>query len=79
MIVFDKLWQTMQQRGVSTYKLRNTYGMDTNTIKRLRLNQNVTTETLNKLCCILRCDLEDIAQYIKDEKMSGADKAFLCF
>ncbi len=68
MIVFDKLWQTMQQRGVSTYKLRNTYGMDTNTIKRLRLNQNVTTETLNKLCCILRCDLEDIAQYIKDEK-----------
>ncbi len=68
MIVFDKLWQTMQQRGVSTYKLRNTYGMDTNTIKRLRLNQNVTTETLNKLCCILKCDLEDIAQYIKDEK-----------
>ena len=68
MIVFDKLWQTMQQRGVSTYKLRNTYGMDTNTIKRPRLNQNVTTETLNKLCCILRCDLEDIAQYIKDEK-----------
>jgi len=67
-IVFDKLWQTMQQRGVSTYKLRNTYGMDTNTIKRLRLNQNVTTETLNKLCCILKCDLEDIAQYIKDEK-----------
>ena len=63
MIVFDKLWQTMQQRGVSTYKLRNTYGMDTNTIKRLRLNQNVTTETLNKLCCILKCDLEDIAQY----------------
>ncbi len=42
--------------------------MDTNTIKRLRLNQNVTTETLNKLCCILKCDLEDIAQYIKDEK-----------
>ena len=68
MIVFDKLWQTMQQRGVSTYKLRNTYGMDTNTIKSLRLNQNVTTETLNKLCCILKCDLEDIAQYIKDEK-----------
>ena len=68
MIVFDKLWDTMQQRGVSTYKLRNTYGMDTNTIKRLRLNQNVTTETLNKLCCILKCNLEDIAQYIKDEK-----------
>ena len=68
MIVFDKLWQTRQERGVSTYKLRNTYGMDTNTIKRLRLNQNVTTETLNKLCCILKCDLEDIAQYIKDEK-----------
>ena len=68
MIVFDKLWQTMQHRGVSTYKLRNTYGMDTNTIKRLRLNQNVTTETLNKLCGILKCDLEDIAQYIKDEK-----------
>lgn len=66
-IVFDKLWQTMKQRGVSTYRLRNTYGMDTNTIKRLRTNQNVTTGTLNKLCRILDCGQEDIAQYIKSE------------
>jgi len=42
------------------------YGIDNRTIRRLKANENVTTETLNKLCGILECGLDDIATYIKD-------------
>lgn len=66
MIVFDKLWQTMQEKGVTTYQLRERGGIDSKTIRRLRANDNMETKTLNKLCTALDCRLEDIAEFIPD-------------
>lgn len=68
MIIFDKLWQTMKLKNFSTYKLREKCGIDNKTIRRLKSNMNIETNTLNKLCTILDCDLGDIATYIKDIK-----------
>ena len=66
MIVFDKLWQTMQEKGVTTYQLREKCGIDSKTVRRLRANDNMETKTLNKLCTALDCRLEDIAEFIPD-------------
>ena len=68
MIVFNKLWETMEQQGVSTYWLREHCGIDSKTIRRLRANENIETKTLDKLCKALNCKLEDIAEYVKDEQ-----------
>lgn len=68
MIVFDKLWGVMKERGVSTYLLREKCGIDSKTIRRLRANDNMETKTLNKLCAVLDCRLEDIAEYLPDEQ-----------
>lgn len=66
-IVFDKLWRVLQEKGVSTYLLREKCGIDSKTVRRLRSNDNMETKTLNKLCAALNCRLEDIAEYIPDE------------
>lgn len=66
MIRFDKLWQTMREKGFTTYMLREKCGIDSKTIRRLRANENMETKTLNKLCAVLDCSLEDIAEYVKD-------------
>lgn len=66
MIVFDKLWMTMGKKGISTYVLREKCDFDNKTIRRLKANKNIETKTLNKLCVILDCRLEDIAEYKKD-------------
>lgn len=66
MIVFNKLWKVMEEKGVSTYMLREKCGIDSKTIRRLRANENIETKTLNKLCSVLKCRLEDIAEYIED-------------
>ena len=68
MIVFDKLWEVMEAKGVSTYQLREKCGIDSKTVRRLRANDNMETKTLNKLCLALNCKLEDIAEYIPDSK-----------
>ncbi len=68
MIIFDKLWSVMEKKGVSTYQLREKCGIDSKTIRRLRANDNMETKTLNKLCSVLDCRLEDIAEYVPDEQ-----------
>ena len=67
MIAFEKLWIVMKQRGISTYQLRESCGIDSKTVRRLRANDNIETKTLNKLCNALSCKLEDIAEYIPDD------------
>ena len=74
MIVYDKLWKTMQLKGVSQYKLIRVYGISTGQLDRLRKNDNVSTYTLNSLCRILDCTLSDIAEYVPDDKNIETDK-----
>lgn len=68
MIVFDRLWKIMEEKGISTYTLREKCGFDSKTIRRLRANENVETKTLDKLCTVLDCPLEAIAQYLPPPK-----------
>ena len=56
----------MEQKNISTYHLREQCGIDSKTIRRLRANENMETKTLNKLCAVLNCKLEDIAEYVED-------------
>lgn len=67
MIVFDRLWDVMNEKNISTYQLREKCGIDSKTVRRLRANDNMETKTLNKLCAVLDCRLEDIAEYVPDE------------
>jgi DNA-binding Xre family transcriptional regulator len=58
----------MKEKGITKYKLREKHSIDQRTIKRLMDNDNVETKTLDKLCAILECNIEDIATYIKDQQ-----------
>lgn len=66
MIKFDRLWETMKQKNISQYALLKKYGVSSGQLDRLRKNSNVSTYTLNELCRILDCRLEDIAEYCED-------------
>lgn len=66
MIRYDKLWDIMRERGISTYYLRERAGIDSKTIRRLKANENTETKTLDKLCAVLDCGLADIAEYFPD-------------
>lgn len=64
MIVYDKLWQTMKQKQVSQYQLIRDYGFSTGQLDRLRKNGNINAYTLDRLCAILDCRLDEIAEYV---------------
>ena len=66
MISYEPLYKTMKQKGFTTYKLINEYGISRSLIDRLKHNRPITTVTLNDLCTILDCRVEDILVYTKD-------------
>lgn len=71
MISYEKLWKTMKAKGVSQYKLIHEHGFSTGQLDRLRKNDNINVYTLNILCKILDCAIEDIITYIPDSEDSA--------
>lgn len=56
----------MKKKGISQYKLIHDYGFSHGQLDRLCKNQNVNTFTLNTLCRILECTVEEIMEYTPD-------------
>lgn len=65
---YDALWRTMRERGVTTYSLVNHYQISSHTMSNIRHNENITMETLNKLCQILKCQASDVVEITFSEK-----------
>ena len=68
MIVYERFWETLKRSGESTYTLIKDHHISSSTIDKLRKNKPLTTTTLNDLCRILHCGLEDIAEYIPSDQ-----------
>ena len=67
MISYEPLYKTMKEKGISTYKLINTFGLSRSLLDRLKHNKPITTVTINDLCKILDCKVEDILEYTEDK------------
>ena len=67
MISYAPLWATMAHKHATTYTLQVKGEISSSTIRRLKAGESVSTNTLNALCRILRCDLPDIVEYIDDD------------
>ena len=68
MISYKPFYITLKNKGITTYKLINTYGVSRSLIDRLKHDKPISTVTLNDLCLILDCRVEDILVYEKDKE-----------
>lgn len=66
MISYEPFYKTIKEKDISTYKLITQYGLSRSLIDRLKHNKPVSTVTLNDLCTILHCRVEDIILFIED-------------
>lgn len=68
MIDYSPFWKTLEKSKYSWYSLTNKHHLSNSTLHRLKHNKDVSTKTLNDLCRILNCQIEDIVQYIPSDK-----------
>lgn len=66
MITFDPLWNTLKEKEISQYSLINDFGFSTGTLDALRKNRSITLNTLNDICNLLECDINQVIMFIPD-------------
>ena len=66
MICYDRFWKLLKDKGISQYRIVQS-GISHSTLTRLKRNEGVSTDTLEKLCSILNCKIEDIIEYKREE------------
>lgn len=64
MISYDPLWETMRRRGITTYTLIKKHSFSRGTLDSLKQGRNISTATLDDLCAILDCRVEDVLRYV---------------
>ena len=67
MITYEPCWNTLKHSEESTYTLIYNHNLSSSTIDRLRKNKPLSTTTINDLCRILDCDINDIISYQRSE------------
>ncbi|MBQ8663409.1 MAG: helix-turn-helix transcriptional regulator [Eubacterium sp.] len=67
MISYDPFWNTLQNSTESTYTLIHKHNISSNTLNRIRKNLPLTTTTIDDLCNVLKCNVQDILTHIPNE------------
>lgn len=65
MISYNPFWNTLKKKNITQYQLINVYGVSAGQLSRLRTNNHISTHTIERLCEILDCNVEDIVEYSK--------------
>jgi len=63
---YNKLWKILIDKGMNKKDLKNATGISTTAIAKLGKGDNVTTDTLLKICEVLDCDVADICEVVKN-------------
>lgn len=66
MISYEKLWETMKEKGITQYMLIKQYHISPGQITRLKRNESVSTHTIDVFCRILKCQVSDVMEYIEE-------------
>lgn len=68
MINYEKLWITLEKKKITQYQLINDYNVSRGLLSRLKNNESVTTNSIDMLCILLDCNVEDIMTCVKEEE-----------
>lgn len=75
---YNRLWRLLAEKGLSKTDLMDLTGISSRVLAKLSKNENVTTETLSRICSALSCRIEDVAECVEEERLSvfGAFKKY---
>ena len=63
MISYEPLFRTMKDKSITSYRLGK-MGFPLSTYHAMKRGENISTHTLNQLCKLLQCRVEDVIEYV---------------
>ena len=67
MIDYSPFWDTLSKSNENWYTLTSKHHLSHSTLHRLKHNMDISMKTVNDLCRILNCQIQDICQYIPSD------------
>ncbi|HIZ47756.1 MAG TPA: helix-turn-helix transcriptional regulator [Candidatus Gemmiger excrementavium] len=67
-VTYKKLFHLLIDRGISPSELTEQAGFSANILTRLRRDQYVSLDSIEKICLALNCKVDDILEFVQDEK-----------
>lgn len=66
-VKYDKLFHLLIDRKITNAQLAQKAGVSANIITRLKRDQYISMESIERLCVALNCGADDILEFIPDE------------
>lgn len=70
-VSYNKLWKLLVDKKMSRADLRKASGVSPNTMTRLRRDEPVMLNVLDKICDTLGCNFGDVMDYVPDKERSN--------
>lgn len=67
MIDYTPFWNTLEKSDENWYTLTTKHHMSTSTLHRLKPGKDIFMKTVNNLCCVFGCLIEDICKYVTSD------------
>ena len=71
-VSFKKLWQRLIDEDMRKVDLREATGMSSATMAKITNNEEVTMSTITRICDVLRCDIGDVVEIVREPKKARA-------
>ncbi|MBU3209866.1 helix-turn-helix transcriptional regulator [Clostridium algidicarnis] len=65
---YDNLWRILEAKNMTKEDLKNATGMSSATIAKLGKNETLNMKSLEKICEVLECDIEDVIEFIPENE-----------
>lgn len=70
-LCYNKLWKLLIDKGMNKTDLRELTGLSQSTIAKLVNGDNVNAEVLERICIVLNCEIGDIVEIKKNDKVDS--------
>ena len=67
---YRKLWDLLIDKNMLKKDLKKKANLSTNALAKLGKNEHISTEVLIRICKALKCEIQDVLDFEKEEKIS---------
>lgn len=71
-VTYKKLFHLLIDKGMTNAELMEKAGFSANIITRIKRDNYISLDSIEKICCALSCGVDDILEFIPD-KRNGKD------
>lgn len=66
-VIYEKLWKLLKEKNMKKIEMQRKAGISGNILSRMGKNKYISMESVEKICYVLNCRIDDILEFIPEE------------